>query len=74
MFLNLLDISIIYRVSGNNRQIFHGQVKRTKLSRKILYHFVSFPIVNEILILILILIEIFGDYFQTPCIYIYIYI
>jgi len=40
-----------YRVSGNNRQIFHEQVERTKLSRKVLYYFVNFPIVNEILIL-----------------------
>jgi len=40
----------IYRMSGNNRQIFHRQVERTKLSRKVLYHFVSSPIINEILI------------------------
>ena len=33
----------------NNRQIFHGQVERTNLSRKILYHFVSVP--KKILIL-----------------------
>ena len=37
-------------MSGNNRQIFHRQVERTKLSRKLtipppplLYHFVNFP-------------------------------
>jgi len=30
-------------MSENNRQIFHGQVERTKLSRKVFYHFVSFP-------------------------------
>jgi len=37
-------------MSGNN-QIFHGQIEWTKLNRKVLYHFVSFSIVNEILIL-----------------------
>jgi len=36
-------IHTIYRVSRNNRQIFHEQVERTKLNRKVLYHFVSFP-------------------------------
>jgi len=33
----------VYRVFGNNRQIFHGQIERTKLSRKVFYHFVNFP-------------------------------
>ena len=32
-----------YRVSGNNRHIFHGQIEWIKLSRKVLYHFVNFP-------------------------------
>jgi len=44
-------IYTVYRVSGNNRQIFHGQIERIKLNRKVLYHFVSLPKVNEILIL-----------------------
>jgi len=41
----------ICRVSRNNRQIFHGQIEQTKLSRKVLYHFLNSLIVNEILIL-----------------------
>jgi len=40
----------LYRVSQNNRQIFHGQIERTKLSRKVRYHFAIFAIINKILI------------------------
>ena len=43
-----INNKIKYTGSQNNRQIFHGQVERTKLSRKILYHF---AIVNKILII-----------------------
>jgi len=43
LMYTLVYIYIMYKVSGNNRQIFHGQVERIKLSRKVLYHFVSFP-------------------------------
>jgi len=28
-------------MSGNNHQIFHGQIERTKLSQKVLYYFVK---------------------------------
>jgi len=41
---------IIYRVCQNDRQIFRAQVKRTKLSRKVFYHFTIFTLVHKILI------------------------
>ena len=37
-------------MSQDNHQIFHGQAERIKLSRKVLYHFAIFAIVNKILI------------------------
>jgi len=38
----------IHRMSGNNRQIFHGQVERTKLNQKVLYHFVEINFLNKV--------------------------
>jgi len=34
----------------NNHQIFHAYVERIKLSQKVLYDFIIFPIVKEIII------------------------
>jgi len=38
----------IYTVFGNSIDNARGQVKRTKLSRKVLYYFAIFVIVNDI--------------------------
>jgi len=40
----------IYRVPGTTRPSFCVQVEDVKLSRKILYHFANFVIINKILI------------------------
>jgi len=40
----------IYKVFGNSRDNIHMQIELTKLSRKVLYHFVIFAIINEKLI------------------------
>jgi len=39
-------------VSDNSRDNARVQVKQTKLSQKVLYHFTIFAIVNEILVVI----------------------
>jgi len=39
-------------VFDNSRDNAHIQVKRIKLSQKVLYHFTIFAIVNEILVMI----------------------
>jgi len=40
----------IYRVLSTTRPRFYVQVEDIKLSRKVLYHFANFVIINEILI------------------------
>lgn len=44
---NFVYAMYIYRVSGNNCVTSHMQVKRVKLSRKIIYRFSIFAIINE---------------------------
>jgi len=44
-----LDIYLRYRVASIYGLIRPEQIKRTKLSRKVLYHFIMLAIINEIL-------------------------
>jgi len=48
---NIRARACVYIVAGNFRDNVCVQVKRTKLSRKILYHLAVFAIINEKLII-----------------------
>jgi len=41
----------IYRVSGDPRKNFCERVQHVRLSKKVLYHFAKFAIINELLII-----------------------
>jgi len=43
-------LRLVYRMSQNDRQIFCALIERTKLNRKVIYHFAICAIVNKILI------------------------